>query len=242
MDQRQRLNVANGVISGVVILCGIIYGALTGSVSTINLLFPTWAYCFAYITPGIFGIVAAATKNTCLYITHLVLSLLTLCLMAFVSYTAMILLSAFSAINLCSDRFYLTLERDTCESTYGKIVGILVILILAWLLTLANCIISGILGNRRPETPPMIIQQVPQMASVVQMSSTRHVSPQYVTPQGTYLPPNGAYMTHMTPQGGYETPSDPSVAQYHDEPTPEYHDEPPPQYHDKAELVKNVAC
>ncbi|XP_046548026.1 uncharacterized protein LOC124257990 isoform X2 [Haliotis rubra] len=150
MEQRQRLNVANGVISGVVILCGIIYGALTGSVATINLPFPAWVFCFAYITPGIFGIVAAATKNTCLYITHLVLSLLTLCLMIYVSYTAMILLPAFSAINLCSDRYFLTSERDTCESTYGTIVGILVILILAWLLTLANCMMSGILSNRRP--------------------------------------------------------------------------------------------
>ncbi|XP_046548025.1 uncharacterized protein LOC124257990 isoform X1 [Haliotis rubra] len=150
MEQRQRLNVAYGVISGVVILCGIIYGALTGSVSTINSSFPAWVYCFAYITPGICGIVAAATKNTCLYITHLVLSLLTLCLMAYVSYTAITLLSVFSTIDLCPDRYFLTSERDTCESTYGTIVGILVILILAWLLTLANCMMSGILSNRRP--------------------------------------------------------------------------------------------
>ncbi|XP_046548022.1 uncharacterized protein LOC124257987 isoform X2 [Haliotis rubra] len=181
-------------------------------------------------------------QKTCLYITHLVFCMVTLCLMAYVSYTAIMLLSAFSTIDLCSDRYYLTSARDRCESTYGTIVGIPVILILAWLLTLANCIMSGILGNRRPETPPMINQQVPQMASVVQMSSTRHVSPQYVTPQGTYLPPNGADMTHKTPQGGYVTPSDPPLAQYHDPPTPQYHDEPPPQYHDRAELVKNVAC
>ncbi|XP_046548028.1 early nodulin-75-like [Haliotis rubra] len=92
---------------------------------------------------------------------------------------------------------------------------------------------SGFLRNRRPETPRMTIQQVPQMATVVQMSSTRHVSPQYVTPQGTYLPPNGANMTYMTPQGGYVTSSDPPLPQYHDLPTAQYHDAPPPQYQDE---------
>ncbi|XP_067674293.1 uncharacterized protein [Haliotis asinina] len=238
MEDRQRLNVANGVISGVVILCGIIFGAITASVATYHSSSPAWTYSFAYITPGVFGIVAAVTKKTGLYITHLVLCLLTLCLMAYVSYTAIALLSALSALHLCTGSSYTISAWDSCGSTYGMVVGILVILILAWLLTLANCIMSAILGNKPQAMPAMIIQQVPQMATVVQMNTTRQVSHPYVTPQGTYLPPNGAY---MIPQGGYVTAPEPPLPQRHDPPAAQGHDEPPPQYHDRAELVKNVA-
>ncbi|XP_046548024.1 uncharacterized protein LOC124257989 [Haliotis rubra] len=207
MERRQRLNVANGVISGVVILCGIIYAALTGSFRIANFSTHVWGYCFAHITSGICGIVAAAIKRTGLYITHLVLSILALCVMAYVTY-----LFAFSAIGLCFSR---------CDWTA---IVIMIILIHACLLTLANCIVSGILSQ---DPSPIPTQQVPQIATV-EMSSTRHVTPQYVTPQGTYLPPDGAYMTYMTPEGGYVTPSDPPLPQHHDPPTPQYNDEPPP--------------
>ncbi|XP_067674102.1 uncharacterized protein [Haliotis asinina] len=161
MAEQSRLNIINGVASLLVLACGIIMSSLIGAllnkakdfiqtVTTYNISFsdqPVWALGFAYIVPGVIGIVATAIRAKGGYVAHMVFSILTLLVMGIFTIIGIIALGALASTNVpsCSTLGDTSAACATAESIYGMGVGAIVMIVFGWIFTLVTTILTGIL-------------------------------------------------------------------------------------------------
>ncbi|XP_059171493.1 uncharacterized protein LOC131952713 [Physella acuta] len=122
--------VALGVLSGLVIIGGIVFAVLMAVIfDTLNeqtlrnndglYAFPFWSFGFLYIIPGILGSIAACVHNVCMYIVALIFGLLFLIAMGGVSFffgVPMYLIIAADQVFQSNCRFDY-LNYQTCENS-----------------------------------------------------------------------------------------------------------------------------
>ncbi|XP_067674546.1 uncharacterized protein [Haliotis asinina] len=185
-----RSNIANGILSGIVLACGIIFSALAavimrrvislenipadeGSLNTLATL-PVWAVGFAYMVPGLMGLVATFVKAKGMYITHMVFAIITLLAMAIFFIMGIISLAALAELNVDVPQC-IPPETD-CNipsSLYSMCVVVIVVIIFGWIFTLVTTILSGILACRDENNTHLVyMQNVPPSMTNVAINST----------------------------------------------------------------------
>ncbi|XP_046547992.1 uncharacterized protein LOC124257962 [Haliotis rubra] len=196
-----RNNIANGILSGIVLGCGIVFSALAaviikkiislenlpsdeGSLTTLSTL-PVWALGFAYIVPGLMGLVATFVKAKGMYITHMVFSIITLLAMGIFFVLGIISIAALAELNVNVPQ---CIPPDTgCDipsSLYSMCISVIVFIILGWIFTLVTTILSGILACRNENNAHLVyMQNVPPSMTTVAVTSAAscYSNPNYPT-------------------------------------------------------------
>ncbi|XP_046546328.1 uncharacterized protein LOC124256369 [Haliotis rubra] len=145
-----------------------------------------WAVGFAYILPGLFGVISAFTKKKGVYITHMVFSIMTLLVMGIAFVVGVVALGslAVSHPNQCtplgekcqctSEDMYepLTLEMtcDNLHCLYVMCIIVVLVVVSGWILTLVSTILSGVLICRRESAGGVVIQKTPMAPAVIHSS------------------------------------------------------------------------
>ncbi|XP_046373953.1 uncharacterized protein LOC124147319 [Haliotis rufescens] len=162
MTEQSRMNIINGVASLLVVACGVIYSSLIGALihkakefvqtqTGYNISFadlPVWALGFAYIVPGIIGVIATVVRAKGGYITHMVFSILTLLIMGIFAIVGIIALGALATANIpsCSSLGDKSAACAEAESIYGMGVGAIIMIVFGWIFALVSTILSGIMA------------------------------------------------------------------------------------------------
>ncbi|XP_046548061.1 uncharacterized protein LOC124258030 [Haliotis rubra] len=162
MAEQSRMNIINGVASLLVLACGVIMSSLIGALlnkakeliqtqTDYNISFsdqPVWALGFAYIIPGVIGIIVTVVRAKGGYIAHMVFSILTLLVMGIFAIVGIIALGALASINppSCSTLGDSSAACSEAESIYGMGVGGIVMIVFGWIFTLVSTILTGILA------------------------------------------------------------------------------------------------
>ncbi|XP_067675500.1 uncharacterized protein [Haliotis asinina] len=181
-DEKRRVNIANGVISGLVFACGVIYSALSGvyvdsvlagvnpvGISTV----PLWSIGFAYIVPGLLGLIGTFTKSKCAYIVQMVFCILTLLVMGIFVIAALLILTTLPYVSRACG----SASQSSCitsTSFYAVLYSISISMVLGWVLTLIITILGGILACRRPASQGQVMMPMSPMTLV---STTTDMQP-----------------------------------------------------------------
>ncbi|XP_071113314.1 uncharacterized protein [Haliotis cracherodii] len=199
-QEKNGVNIANGVTSGLVLACGAIYSALSGiyidsvlaSVGGIlGITFiPLWSIGFAYIVPGLLGLLATCTKAKCAYITQMVFCILTLLVMGIFVIIALLSLTALSYVaDECQSS-----SSGSCSLTSGSFYAVLysisISMVLGWVLTLVITILGGMLACRRRTTQGQVMVPMTQMTVVSGSNSMQ--------PMGHMTYPNNSAYTQSS--------------------------------------------
>ncbi|XP_071115103.1 uncharacterized protein [Haliotis cracherodii] len=135
MSTKSKINISNGVFSGLALACGIALSMLvymlfnkivTAALGNIDRVFgstldtsgasayaayassPTWAIGFAFIIPGLIGAIASCVQGKGGYITQMVFCILTLVIMAIIFFFCLLIVGVFARqdTQYCSTRSY----------------------------------------------------------------------------------------------------------------------------------------
>ncbi|XP_046373954.2 uncharacterized protein LOC124147320 [Haliotis rufescens] len=200
MFVRSRHSVANGIISALVLGCGIslsvligvlfkremdIYNSILSQMDTFYVRpglgsTPVWLLGFAYIVPGLLGAISGCARFKCLYIVHMVFSILTLLVMGIFVILGIIAIGALVSTppsscitegNLCTcnsgSSNPIKFDCDYVTSVAGLGVGAVVVIVLGWIFTLVSTILSGILACRSEIPQRVDMHTMPPQAYVV---------------------------------------------------------------------------
>ncbi|XP_046548071.1 uncharacterized protein LOC124258042 isoform X3 [Haliotis rubra] len=159
--------IANGIISGLVLACGTVFSALMGvyfdsffkdaSSFTGFAYLPVWVFGFAYIVPGLIGLMATGCQAKGGYIAQMVFCILTLLAMGIFVVVALLALTGISYANKSCDDAFEDLCTYTVRSFLAVLYSIIISMILGWLLTLVITILGGVLACRPQPTPRMVL-------------------------------------------------------------------------------------
>ncbi|XP_067674817.1 uncharacterized protein [Haliotis asinina] len=232
MLTRSKINLANGVFSVLVLTCGISFSVLVYMffnkivTAALNSIYdtrgasayaayassPIWAIGFAFIIPGLIGVIAACAQGKGGYITQMVFCILTLVIMGIIFILCLLIIGTFASQD---QQFCTTLLSScvcsngggssayTCEllnelNTLGQ--SIVAMVILGWIFTLVATILGGILACRRERIQPGFVMQPTINATVVHTNTMGHMGqppPQYTPenlPPSQYQQPPSQYM------------------------------------------------
>ncbi|XP_046548074.1 uncharacterized protein LOC124258044 [Haliotis rubra] len=196
MFVKSRHSNANGIISALVLACGItlcvlIAVLLKREIEIFNDVLsqidgtyiepsfasiPVWLLGFAFIVPGLLGTISAFARFKCLYIVHMVFSILTLLIMGIFLIIGIIAIGALVStpppscvqqgnICTCSNSYStgseIKFDCDLMTSVRGLGVGTSVMLVFGWIFTLVSTILSGILACRSENPQGMVMHNMP---------------------------------------------------------------------------------
>ncbi|XP_067674874.1 uncharacterized protein [Haliotis asinina] len=201
-QERRRVYIANGIISALVLACGTVFSALMGvyfdsffkDVSSFTgfAYLPVWVLGFAYIVPGLIGLVATCCQAKGGYVTQMIFCILTLLAMGIFVIVALLALTGISYANSSCDNAFDDLCTDTAGSFFAVLYSIMISMVLGWILTLVTTILGGVLACSRQTTPGMVM--VP-MSTVSVMSGNQMMqagwTPNMAAPQANTVPVAG---------------------------------------------------
>ncbi|XP_067674113.1 uncharacterized protein [Haliotis asinina] len=145
-----------------------------------------WAVGFAYILPGLFGVISAVTKKKGVYITHMVFSIMSLLIMGIAFVVGVLALGrlAVSHPSQCAplgekcqctseemdEPVTLDITCDNLHCLYVMCIIVVLVVVTGWILTLVGTILSGVLICRRESAGGVVIQKTPMAPAVVHSS------------------------------------------------------------------------
>ncbi|XP_067674471.1 uncharacterized protein [Haliotis asinina] len=199
MFEKSRHSIANGIISALVLGCGIAMSVMIsvlvkkeikfiddvlsqidgGYITPSFVSLPVWIFGLAYIVPGVMGTISAFARYKCLYIVHMVFSILTLLVMGIFLIIAIIAVGALASApptscvqtgNVCTCHNSYTddikYDCDLMSNIRGLGVGVSVMMVFGWIFTLTSTILSGILACRRENIQGVQMQNMPSKAYI----------------------------------------------------------------------------
>ncbi|XP_071115396.1 uncharacterized protein [Haliotis cracherodii] len=161
---------------------------------------PIWSIGFAFIIPGLIGAIATCARCKGGYITQMVFCILTLVITGIIFIICVLALGAFAAADAGNCRsvgstcvcgaFATTNLNFSCEdlnSINGMAIGIVVMVVVGWIMTLVATILGGMLACAREETQPGFVIQ-PNPGVTVQMGNMppQQYGQQAYSPQQPY--------------------------------------------------------
>ncbi|XP_071113221.1 uncharacterized protein [Haliotis cracherodii] len=190
-------NIADGILSVIVLGCGITFSALLGVImrelislndlpsdgSTVNMLstMPIWAVGFAYMVPGLMGLVASLVKAKGMYITHMVFCIITLLVMGLFFIIGIIGIAAIAEEGVNVPRCIT--PGNACgipSNLYAMSISVIIVNALGWIFTLVTTILSGILACRNENNQRFVYMQNVQPSVVTVASASSFGNQNYV--------------------------------------------------------------
>ncbi|XP_046374019.1 uncharacterized protein LOC124147367 [Haliotis rufescens] len=191
-------NIADGILSVIVVGCGIAFSALLGVImrellsledlpsdeSTVSMLstMPIWAVGFAYMVPGLMGLVASLVKAKGMYITHMVFCIITLLVMGVFFIIGILSIAAIAEIGVNGPGCIT--PGNACgipSNIYAMSISVIIVNALGWIFTLVTTILSGILACRNENNQRFVYMQNVQPSTVTVASASSFGNQNYVT-------------------------------------------------------------
>ncbi|XP_046363800.2 uncharacterized protein LOC124140321 [Haliotis rufescens] len=166
---------------------------------------PIWALGFAYIVPGLIGLISAFTKQKGVYITHMVFSIISLLVMGIFFIVGILAMAGLAVSHpsqctpigdkcVCTTSDFTTptpidMSCDDINAIYAMAIVLVLVLVFAWILTLVCTILSGILACRHEPVGGVIIQRIPATTTVIhshQMAGANYAHVQQYQPPSTH--------------------------------------------------------
>ncbi|XP_067673952.1 uncharacterized protein [Haliotis asinina] len=169
---------------------------------------PIWSIGFAFIIPGLIGAIASCARCKGGYITQMVFCILTLVITGVIFIIAVLALGAFAAADAGSCRsvgntcvcgsVVTTNQQFSCEdlnAINGMAIGIVVMIVIGWIMTLVATILGGILACQREESQPgFVIQSQPGVTVQMGNMPPQQYGQQAYSPPQQYGQPYGHKM------------------------------------------------